>query len=197
MDRYVTGNAIRRLREERNMTQEELASKLYVSAKTVSKWETGKGLPDIMLLEPLASALGITVMELFNGEGIRNDNRSANMLRTHFYVCPVCGNVIHSTGRALISCCGITLPPLQIEDADPEHEIRVTADADEFFVEIPHPMTKQHSISFLAAVCDNGIQLIKLYPEGAPEARFKRGRVKWIYAYCNHHGLFRTEAVKR
>ncbi|MBQ5992068.1 MAG: helix-turn-helix transcriptional regulator, partial [Clostridia bacterium] len=57
MDRYVTGNTIRKLREERRMTQEELASELFVSAKTVSKWETGKGFPDISLLEPLAAAL--------------------------------------------------------------------------------------------------------------------------------------------
>ncbi len=193
MDRYVTGNAIRKLREDRNMTQEALASKLYVSAKTVSKWETGKGLPDIMLLEPLAAALGISVMELFAGGEIRNENRSANMLRTRFYFCPVCGNVIHSSGSALISCCGITLPPLQTEDPDPDHEITVTADGDELFAEMRHPMTKQHSVSFMAAVSDNGIQLIKLYPEGPAEARFKKGRVKRIFAYCNHHGLFRAD----
>lgn len=192
MDRYVTGNTIRKLREERNLTQEKLASELFVSAKTVSKWETGKGLPDIMLLEPLASALGISVMELLAGGEIRNENRSSNMLRTCFYVCPVCGNVIHATGSALISCCGITLPPLQNEKPDAEHAIRVTRDVDECFAEMVHPMTKRHYISFIAAVSDQGIQLTKLYPEGPAEARFKSGRVKWIYAYCNHHGLFRV-----
>ena len=137
MDRYVTGNTIRKLREERNLTQEKLASELFVSAKTVSKWETGKGLPDIMLLEPLAAALGISVMELLAGGEIRNENRSSNMLRTRFYVCPVCGNVIHATGSTLISCCGITLPPLQVEEPDGEHMIRLTRDADEYFAEIP------------------------------------------------------------
>ena len=193
MDRYVTGNTIRKLREERNLTQEKLASELFVSAKTVSKWETGKGLPDIMLLEPLASALGISVMELLAGGEIRNENRSSNMLRTCFYVCPVCGNVIHATGSALISCCGITLPPLQVEEPDGEHLIRLTRDADEYFAEMTHPMAKQHYISFLAAVSDQGIQMIKLYPEGPAETRFKSGRVKRIYAYCNRHGLFRLD----
>lgn len=193
MDRYVTGNTIRKLREERNLTQEKLASELFVSAKTVSKWETGKGLPDIMLLEPLAAALGISVMELLAGGEIRNENRSSNMLRTRFYVCPVCGNVIQATGSALISCCGITLPPLQVEEPDGEHMIRLTRDADEYFAEMTHPMTKQHYISFLAAVSDQGIQMIKLYPEGPAEARFKSGRVKRIYAYCNRHGLFRLD----
>ncbi|MBR0445147.1 MAG: helix-turn-helix domain-containing protein [Clostridia bacterium] len=196
MDRYVTGNTIRKLREERRMTQEELASELFVSAKTVSKWETGKGFPDISLLEPLAAALHISVMELLAGGEIKNENRSANMLRSHFYMCPVCGNVILSTGNALISCCGITLPPLQTEDPEEAHRLLVSRDADEFFVEMPHAMTKEHYISFLAAVSDQGIQFVKLYPEGAAEARFKAARVKWIYAFCNRHGLYRTEAGK-
>ena len=71
MDKYVTGAVIRRLRESRKMTQEELAEKIYVSGKAVSKWETGQGFPDISLLEPLASALGISVIELLSGEDIR------------------------------------------------------------------------------------------------------------------------------
>ena len=112
MDRYVTGAVIRRLREKKKLTQEELASKVYVSSKAVSKWETGQGFPDISLLEPLAKALDISVIELLSGEDIRNLNRSSNMAKGKFYVCPVCGNVIRSTGEAVVSCCGITLPPL-------------------------------------------------------------------------------------
>ena len=118
MNTYVTGTTIRQLRESRNLTQAELAEKIGVSSKTVSKWETAKGLPDITLLQPLAQVLGISVIELMNGEHITNRNVSANMLRTKFYVCPLCGNVIHSTGNALVSCCGITLPPLEAEEAD-------------------------------------------------------------------------------
>ena len=67
MNTYVTGNTIRQLREDRRMTQADLAQKLGVSSKTISKWETGKGLPDITLLQPLAQALGISIIELMNG----------------------------------------------------------------------------------------------------------------------------------
>ncbi len=196
MDKYITGTAIRKLREDKKMTQEELASKVFVSAKTISKWETGKGLPDITLLEPLAKALGISIIELFSGGETRNENRSSNMLRTHFFVCPVCGNVIHASGNAVISCCGVTLPPLQADSPDEEHQCMTSRDGAEIFVEAVHPMAKDHYISFFAAVSDQGIQLVKLYPEGPAEARFTAARVKWIYALCNRHGLFRIDASK-
>lgn len=193
MDRYVTGSVIRRLRESKNMTQEGLAQKLHVSSKAISKWETGQGLPDVSLLEPLAQALGISVIELFSGENIRNQNRAGNMLRERFYVCPVCGNVIQASGEAVISCCGITLPPLEAEAPDEEHLLRIEEVEDEYFVTVEHPMTKAHYLSFFAALSDQGAQLVKLYPEGSAEARFKRNRVKWLLAYCNHHGLFRVK----
>ena len=112
MNAYVTSATIKNLREKRNLTQADLAERIGVSSKTISKWETAKGLPDVSLLQPLAQALGISVIELMNGEPIVNQNVSANMLRSKFYVCPVCGNVVHSTGNSVISCCGITLPPL-------------------------------------------------------------------------------------
>ena len=194
MDKYVTGAVIRRLREKKNMTQEELAEKIFVSSKAVSKWETGQGFPDISLIEPLAQALGISVIELLSGEDISNCNKSSNIARSRFYVCPVCGNVVQATGEAVVSCCGITLPVLEAEDADDDHTISVTRDQDEYYVTIDHPMTKDHYISFLAAVSDHRTQCTKLYPEGPCEARFKIDRVKYIYAYCNHHGLYRVRA---
>ena len=61
---YVTGKTIKELREKRKITQRELAEKICVSDKTVSKWETDKGLPDIGIIEDLAKALGISVAEL-------------------------------------------------------------------------------------------------------------------------------------
>jgi transcriptional regulator with XRE-family HTH domain len=190
MDKYVTGAVIRRLRENKKLTQEELAEKVFVSSKAVSKWETGQGFPDVSLIEPLAKALDISVIELLSGEDIRNCNRSSNMTRGKFYVCPVCGNVIQATGEAVVSCCGITLPPLEPENADEEHDIRVEIIEDEYYVTVGHPMTKDHYISFLAAVSDQGIQFIKLYPEGNAEARFRISCVRKMYAYCNRHGLF-------
>lgn len=190
MDKYVTGAVIRKLREKKKMTQEDLAGKLYVSSKAVSKWETGQGFPDISLLEPLAKVLDISVIELLSGEDVQNRNRTFNMMRGKFYVCPVCGNVIRSTGEALISCCGITLPSVDPEPEDEEHRIHVEIVEDEYYVTVDHPMTKDHYISFLAAVTDIGIQFVKLYPEGNAEARFKINRVRKLYAFCNRHGLF-------
>jgi len=191
MNQYVTGAVIRSLREDQKMTQAELAEKLCVSDKTISKWETGRGLPDITLLEPLASALGISTLELLAGESVRNGNRSANMLRNRFYACPVCGNVLCSTGDAVVSCCGIVLPPLEAEEPDECHAISVEPVEDEWYVTMDHPMTRQHYISFFAAVSEDTVQLVKLYPEGPAQARFKRSRVKYLYAFCNHHGLCR------
>ena len=196
MNSYVTGAVIRNLREGKKLTQEELAEKLYVSSKTVSKWETGKGYPDISLLEPLARALDISLIELVSGDAIRNGNRSANMLKSKFYVCPVCGNVIQTIGEAVVSCCGIMLPPLEPEAADAEHEIRAEISEDEYYVSLAHPMSKDHCISFLAAVSDHGMQFIKLYPEGSADGRFKISRVRDLYAYCNRHGLFHLRVRK-
>ena len=193
MNTYVTGNTIKQLREGRGLTQAELAEKIGVSSKTISKWETAKGLPDITLLQPLAQALGISVIELMNGEQITNRNVSANLLRGKFCVCPLCGNVLHSTGSALVSCCGITLPPLEAEDADEEHGITIENVEDEHFITVHHPMTKEHFISFLAFVTCDRLQLVKFYPEGNPETRLQlRGRGQ-LYYYCNHHGLFRKK----
>ena len=176
MDSYVTGTAIRRLREAKHMTQAELAEKLAVSAKAISKWETARGLPDISLLEPLAAALGVSVLELMQGEPVVNRNRSANLLRSKLYVCPLCGNVLHATGQAVVSCCGITLPPLDIseaDDADEHHQLTLERVEDELFVTIHHPMTKDHYISFIACLTGDKLQLVKLYPEGDASCRFK------------------------
>ena len=193
MNTYVTGAAIKQLREERQMTQAELAEQIGVSSKTISKWETAKGLPDIGLLQPLAQALGISVIELMNGQQITNKNISANLLRGKFYVCPLCGNVIHATGSALVSCCGITLPPLEPEDPDEEHAVSVEAVEDEHFITVHHSMTKGHFISFLAFVTCDRVQLVKLYPEGNAQTRLHlRGR-GYLYWYCNRHGLFRKK----
>lgn len=99
MDQYITGATIKQLREQKKMTQSELSAILGVSDKSVSKWETGRGYPDITLLEPIAQAFGISIAELLSGNRIQNTNVSANMMRSRFYVCPVCGNVIHGMGR--------------------------------------------------------------------------------------------------
>ncbi|MCR4947313.1 MAG: helix-turn-helix domain-containing protein [Lachnospiraceae bacterium] len=196
MDLYVTGAIIRNLREKSKMTQLELAEKLGVSDKTVSKWETAKGYPDITLLEPIAKAFGISVTELISGKAVRNANVSANMLRSSFYVCPVCGNVVHSMGEVTIQCHGILLSPLEAETMDEHHMIFIERVEDEYYVRIDHSMTKEHYISFIAAASSDSMQLVKLYPEGNAEARFKIRGVRRIFFYCNRDGLFMIDPVK-
>ena len=195
MNQYVTGAVIRELREKSRMTQARLAEKLGVSDKTVSKWETAKGYPDITLLEPIAEAFRISVTELISGNTVFNSNVSANMLRSRFYVCPVCGNAIHSMGEAAIHCHGILLTPLEAEPADERHRLFIERVEDEYYVRIDHSMTKDHYISFVAAASSDEMQMVKLYPEGNAEARFKIRGVRRIFFYCNRDGLFSINPV--
>lgn len=189
----MPGAAIKALREAAKLTQSQLAERLSVSDKTVSKWETGRGYPDITLLEPIAAALRVSVAELLSGRTVVNTNVSANMRRCHFYVCPLCGNVLHSMGQAAVSCHGVTLPPLEEEEAEGSHAITVEAVEDEYLVTVNHPMTRQHHLLFLAAVSDDRLQLIRLYPEGPAQTRIQRGGVRAVYACCNRDGLFKQD----
>lgn len=195
MNSYVTGNIIKKLRENKDMTQLELANTLCVSDKTISKWETGRGLPDISLIDGLAKALGVSIIELTCGELVANKNISANMMKSSFYVCPICGNVIYSIGDTVVSCHGITLPKLEADyAADANHEIHVEEIESDYYVTLQHSMTKEHYISFMALVTVDKVEIIKLYPEQNAEVRFpKRAKRGIIYAYCNKEGLIKKE----
>ena len=196
MNQYVNGKILKELREKNRFTQAELAMKLGVSDKTISKWETGKGYPDISLLEPIAKTFGVSVAEMLSGKSIQNGNVSANMLRSKFYVCPVCGNIFHSMGEAVIHCHGILLAPCEAEETDEQHKIFIERVEDEYYVQIEHEMTKEHYISFIAALSSDRMQMVKLYPEGNAHARVKMNGVKKIFFYCNRDGLFSLKVVK-
>ena len=193
MNQYATGAIIKKLREKQHLTQAQLAERLHVSDKTVSKWETAKGYPDVTLLEPIARAFGISVAELLAGTEVCNANRAANMLKAGFYVCPVCGNILYGMGEAAIHCHGVMLTPSEAEEADDAHRLLIEPVEDEYYVRIDHEMTKTHYISFIAAVSPDRLQLVKLYPEGNAEARFKRNSVLKLYWYCNRDGLFAAD----
>ena len=156
---YVTAAVIKSLREKRGLTQRELADRIGVSDKAVSKWE--------------------------------NQNRAANLKKLNFYVCPICGNVITSVGQGSFSCCGITLPRLEAEPCDQAHPLTLETVDHEYYVTMPgHPMTKAHSISFVAYVTTDCAELAKLYPEQDVSVRFRKKGPGFLYAYCNRHGLF-------
>ena len=193
MNAYITGATIRTLREKKGITQTQLADLLGVSDKAVSKWETAKGLPDVSLLEPLANALGVSVIELMSGNTVTNKNISSNILRSKFYVCPLCGNIIRTVGDAVISCCGIALPALEAEETDEDHTVTIEKVEDEHFISISHDMTKEHYISFVAYLTTDRVQLVKFYPEGNADTRMNlRGRGV-LYIYCNKHGLMKKK----
>ena len=74
MDQIKIGAFIAALRKEQGLTQRQLAEELGISDKTVSKWETGKGLPEVSLMLPLCQRLGISVNELLSGERLEQEN---------------------------------------------------------------------------------------------------------------------------
>lgn len=76
MNQEKIGNFIRKMRNEKKMTQQELAEKIGVTDRAISKWENGRGTPDITLLIPLSKELSITVLELLNGEKIKDQNNA-------------------------------------------------------------------------------------------------------------------------
>ena len=193
MDSYITGAAIKSLREKKGITQAQLADLIGISSKAVSKWETAKGLPDITLIEPLAKALSVSVMELISGDMVINKNISSNILRSKFYVCPICNNIMRTVGDAVISCCGINLPPLEAEETDDHHQITIEKVEDEHFVTVNHDMTKEHFISFIAFLTCDRVQFVKFYPEGNAETRLNFRGGGYLYIYCNKHGLMKKK----
>lgn len=184
------GRRIRELRNKRGMTQSALASALNLSDRTISKWETGRGYPDITFLERIAGILSVSVNALLSGTETVNRNISGNMMKLSFYVCPVCGNVVTATGDADISCHGISLRRLERNALDGEHEVSVDVVEDEYFVSVKHPMTKENHISFIAALSSDRLQLVKLYAEGNAEARVKMNGVREILFYSSIDGLY-------
>ena len=194
---YLTADTIKTLREGRKLTQRALAEAVGVTDKAVSKWESGRGLPDISLVEPLAAALGVSVAELLTGDVRQNANRAGNLLRSRFYVCPVCGNVLYALGEGSYSCCGVALAPAEAAEPDEGHALVVESIEDEWYATLDHPMRKDHYISFIAYVTTDGVTIKKLYPEQEAAARFRRGQSGIIVAYCNRHGLVSARTPRR
>ena len=197
MNSEKVGNLIYHLRKEKGMTQKALAELLFISDKTISKWETGQGCPDVSLLRRLSEIFDVNVEKLLEGDLTPNSKDGGNMKRVKFYVCPSCGNLMTATGEAELSCCGRKLMPLKAQLADEDHEINVDVVEDDYYLTFAHPMTKDHYLNFFAYVNYDRVTLIKLYPEQGGEVRFpKRGRGK-IYFGCSQHGLFQVKITKR
>lgn len=190
MNNEKIGNLIFNLRTEKGLTQKELADALYISDRTVSKWERGLGCPDVSLLPKLSTVLQVDVEKLLLGELNQNRADSGNLSRMKFYLCPACGNVITATGNADLHCCGRKLEPMKARQPDADHRIAVEELDDEYYLTFDHPMTKEHALSFVAHVAAERVLFVKLYPEQGGELRLPRKKGGRLYYACGKHGLF-------
>lgn len=190
MDCSKVGALILSLRKEKNMTQKEIADRMNISDKTVSKWERGMGCPDVSLLGELSDILGVNIEKILMGNLEEKDTDGGNMKQIKFYVCKNCGNVITSTSEAEISCCSRKLNSLVVKPEDEAHKINVTDIDSEYYVTINHPMDKTHYISFVAFVGFDKIVVTKLYPQQNAELYIPKMQHGRLYAYCSEHGLW-------
>lgn len=190
MDASKIGNLIYELRVARNMTQKQLAERLFISDKTVSKWERGGGFPDLALLPDIAQVLDVRLEDLLRGEIDTNDMTGGNMKNLKFYVCPQCGNLVTASEESQIFCCGKPLVALEPMKAEADDTLEVELIENEYFVSSKHEMTKEHYIMFVALLTGDSMVLRRQYPEWDLQTRLPRmahGKLLW---YCNNHGLF-------
>lgn len=190
MDLSKTGKLIAQLRREKGFTQKDVAEKLCVCSKTVSKWERGHGFPDVTLISGLSEIFQVDISKLLTGEMPINKPEAGNVKRTKFYVCEKCGNVVTSVGEAEIICCGRKLIPLSAKEPDEAHNLNIEKIEDDFYITFSHPMIKEHFISFVSYVRFDRVLTVRLYPEQGGELRFPQMRGGKMYYYCNTHGLF-------
>ena len=190
MDQIKTGRLIKQLRTELGLTQKQLAERINVSDKAISKWERGNGCPDVSLLAELADVFKTDVRTLLSGEIDKNESEKGNMKKIRFYVCGRCGNIVTATSDAAVTCCGNILGPQMPQKADDSSKLKVEDIGGELLVSSDHEMTKEHYISFVAYVSDNSALLFKQYPEWGVQVMlppYRSGRLLW---YCTKHGLY-------
>ena len=190
MDNAKIGRLICELRKEHKMTQLQLAQKMNISDKTVSKWERGLGCPDVSLLSALSEIFNVDLSELLKGQIKTNDIMGGSIRRMKFYVCPNCGNIVTALADTAIFCCGKKLIPQEIKKAEEYEKLSVEKIENDYFISSDHEMTKEHYISFVAMVTGDTVIMRKQYPEWNLQVRipaFARGRLVW---YCTQHGMF-------
>ncbi len=190
MDCNKVGKLIFDLRKEKNMTQKQLADRMKISDKTISKWERGFGCPDVSLLHELSEALDVNIEKILIGDLEPNNTDGGNMKKIKFYMCSHCGNVITGTGEAEVSCCGRKLAPLVPKPTDDAHKLKAENIENDFYITFQHEMKKEHYISFAAYVTYDKVLLMKLYPEQDGALRIPRLHGGKLYFGCSRDGLW-------
>ncbi|MBR3268781.1 MAG: helix-turn-helix domain-containing protein [Oscillospiraceae bacterium] len=197
MDQIRTGGLIRQLRRNMHLTQKQLAERLCVSDKAVSKWERGNGSPDISLLSALADVLGTDVCVLLSGEMKENESEKGNMKKLKFYVCGKCGNIVTAASEASVTCCGSRLTPQEPRRAEEQEMLTVEETDGALFVSSDHSMTKEHYVSFAAFLNDSTAMIFRQYPEWNLQFTmplYRSGRLIW---YCTQCGMLYQDIQKR
>ncbi len=193
VDCNKVGKLIFALRKEKGMTQRQLAERMNISDKTISKWERGLGCPDVSLLHDLSVALNVNIEKILLGDLEPNNIDGGNMKRLKFYMCPNCGNVITATSDAEVCCCGRKMAPLVPKPAEGEHCFSMEYIENDLYITFPHEMKKDHYISFIAYVTYDKVLFVKLYPEQGSELRIPRLSKGKLYFGCSKHGLWVNE----
>ena len=197
MDCTKIGASIRQLRQERGLTQQQLADGLHVSHKTVSKWECGLGCPDSALWERLSALLGADLLKLLQGDLDASRPDPGNMAKVRFYVCPVCGNLLVGTGASGVFCCGRSVEPLSPTPQPELLNLRMEEMDLDYYISWEHPVEKDHFLQFAAYVQDDRVLLIRLYPEQEPAVRIPASRRDGcLYLYCTKHGLQQHKTLR-
>lgn len=193
MDCAKVGYLIQKMRKEKGLTQKELANKLKISDKTISKWERGMGCPDISLISDLSEILSVNIESILSGEMSQNDFSAGSMKISRFFVCPVCGNISLCTGNASVSCCGRKQMAITPQEPDKEHSLTTEYIEDDLYISSNHPMSKSHYISFCALVSSEKIQIFKQYPEWNMQLRIPAKEHGTLLFCCNRDGLFKIK----
>jgi len=191
MDQVKIGELIKSLRKEKGFTQLELAGKLGVSDKAVSKWERGFGCPDISSMPMLSQIFGVNLEALLSGELAANETDGGNMKKTKFYVCPDCGNILTSATDADLACCGKKLAPLEPQAPEGDEQLTFEHVEDEYYVTTEHEMTREHHIMFLAILTGDSMLMKRFYPEWNLQTRIPYVKFGTLFYYCSQHGLYK------
>lgn len=172
------------------MTQKDVAEKMNISDKTISKWERGLGCPDITLLNELSKIYGVNIEKILHGDLEENKLDGGNMKKIKFYVCKNCNNIITSSTDTDVSCCGRKLEPLVAKTINEDHTVNISEIEFDYYITLNHDMKKNHYIIFVAYVTYDKFLLTRLYPEQNPELRIPKMQRGKLYIYCKNDGLF-------
>ena len=133
MDQEKIGKFIAKLRKEKNLTQNELAESLGITDRAISKWENGRGMPDLSLLTPLCEKLGVSINELLSGERLDKkdyqEKLEENFINTIDYIDKknVKSNTIKSIIWLVIGIIGIVLSQFLFNDYELQNYLNIVS----------------------------------------------------------------------